>query len=116
MDESSITEKIIDIARNQTRFGRQIYLEADTFGDQQMKKLLHLFDGLLPGISPVKVQSGELAFKDFPKALGSTIGVDPEKTVSRSGGQIDPAGEFAAALTGIKTVKPYLKDTLMLKT
>ena len=116
MDESIITEKIIDIARNQTRFGRQIYLEADTFGDQQMKKLLHLFDGLLPGISPVKVQSGELAFKDFPKALGSTIGVDPEKTVSRSGGQIDPAGEFAAALTGIKTVKPYLKDTLMYRT
>ena len=38
MDESIITEKIADIFRNQTRFGRQIYLEADTFGDRQMKK------------------------------------------------------------------------------
>ena len=116
MDESIITEKIADIARNQTRFGRQIYLEADTFGDRQMKKLFHLLDGINPGFSPFKIQSGEIALRDFPKAVGSVVGVDPEKTVSRSGGQIDPAGEFAAALTGIKTVKPYMKDTLMYRT
>ena len=54
MDESIITEKIADIARNQTRFGRQIYLEADTFGDRQMKKLFHLLDGINPGFSLLK--------------------------------------------------------------
>jgi len=116
MDESIITEKITDIARNQTRFGRQIHLEADTFGDIQIKRLLHLLDGVNPGFMPVKVQSGELAFRDFPKAVGSMVGVDPEKTVSRSGGQIDAAGELVASLTGLKSVKPYLKDTLMYRT
>ena len=79
MDESIITEKIADIARNQTRFGRQIYLEADTFGDRQMKKLFHLLDGINPGFSPFKIQSGEIALRDFPKAVGSVVGVDPEK-------------------------------------
>lgn len=116
MDESIITEKIIDLSRNQTRFGRQIWLEADTLGDRTMKGLFHILDGLNPGVMPVKVQSGELAFKDFPKAVGSMVGVDPEKTVSRSGGQIDAAGEFVASLTGLKSVKPYLKDTLMYRT
>jgi len=116
MDESIITEKVLDLRRNQTRFGRQIWLEADTFGDRTMKGLFHILDGLNPGVMPVKVQSGELTFKDFPKAVGSVVGVDPEKTVSRSGGQIDAAGEFASALTGVKTVKPYMEDTLMYRT
>lgn len=116
MDESIITEKAFDLARNQTRFGRQIYLDADPVGDIVTKSMLHLLDGLNPGVMPVKVQSGELAFKDFPKAVGSMVGVDPEKTVSRSGGQIDAPGELVASLTGLKSVKPYLKDTLMYRT
>jgi len=119
MDESIITEKTFDIIRNKTSFGSNVWNEADPLGLRFTKGFAHLADGLMPGVSPVDIKAdvaapAYLTFQagDFPKAVGAVLGVDPEKTVGRQGYQLDPAQEFAEALTGVKTLKPRLNRTL----
>jgi len=120
MDESIITEKMFDIARNKTSFGADIWLETDPLGLKMAKSFAHLSDGIMPGISPVDIKGDvsssigylDLTARGFPKAIGSVLGVNPEQTVDRQGYQIDPAQEFAEALTGVKSLKPRLDRVL----
>ena len=119
MDESIITEKMFDIARNKTSFGADIWLETDPLGLKMAKSFAHLSDGIMPGISPVDIKADvasptylDLTARGFPKAIGSVLGVDPTQTVGRQGYQIDPAQEFAEALTGVKSLKPRLDRVL----
>ena len=123
LGESILTEKLLDIGRNQTRFGRPVYNDSDPFDVQVGKSFAHLAEGLTPGVSPVEITSTVtsplpggigLRFGDFPKAIGLAAGVtDPEDAVKRSGVRIDPAGEFVEALTGVKAVKPKIETSLM---
>jgi hypothetical protein len=120
MDESIITEKMFDIARNKTSFGADIWLETDPLGLKMAKSFAHLSDGVMPGVSPVDIKADvassigylDLTARGFPKAIGSVLGVNPEQTVDRQGYQIDPAQEFAEALTGVKSLKPRLDRVL----
>ena len=117
--ESIITQKIFDINRNKTDFGAPIYNEADPLGLKFAKGVAHFAEGLTPGGSPVELTGDvgspiyfNLKFGDFPKAIGSVAGMDPRSAVTRQGYRIDPAQEFAEALTGLKTIKPRVKRTL----
>ena len=121
MNESIITEKLFDVIRNSTDFGSTVWNQADPLGLKFAKGFAHLADGIMPGVSPVDIKgdvaspaTGYLSFsaREFPKAIGSIVGVDPEKTVGRQGYQVDPAQEFAEALTGVKSLKPRIDRTL----
>jgi len=126
MDESIITEKITDLFRNQTRYGRNIWRSADPLGLQISKGFAHLADGITPGGFPIKLR-GDVAgqdiqlgsftlgadFTDFPRAIGLAAGLDPITGVNRRGERIDAAGEFAEALSGLKSVKPRVEIGLM---
>jgi hypothetical protein len=123
LGESILTEKILDIGRNQTRFGRPVYNDSDPFDVKVGKSFSHLAEGLTPGASPVEITSTVtsplpgglgLRFGDFPKAIGLAAGItDPEDAVKRSGARIDPMGEFTEALTGVKAIKPKIETSLM---
>ena len=119
--ESIVTQKIFDVARNRTDFGAPVYNNLDPLGLKAAKSVAHLAEGLTPGVSPVRI-TGDVGtpetgyfgvkFGDFPKAIGSVAGMDPRSAVTRQGYRIDPAQEFAEALTGLKTIKPRVKRTL----
>ncbi len=123
LGESIMTEKILDMMRNETKFGRSIYNTSDPFGDIVGKQFAHFAEGLMPGVSPIDITStvtsplpGGLDFKvrDLPKAIGLSAGViDESDAVKRSGVRIDAAGEFMEALTGVKTVKSAIETSLM---
>ena len=124
--ESIITEKAFDITRNQTRYGRNIWNEADPLGLRISKGFAHFADGLTPGISPVRfrgstsgqdIQLGDftlgLDVGEFTKSLGLSAGlIDPINGVNRQGYVIDPAGKFAEALSGLKSIRPRTKRAL----
>ena len=124
--ESIVTEKAFDLVRNQTRYGRSIWGEADPLGLRISKGFAHMADGLTPGVSPIRlrgdvagqdIQLGNLTLGadigDFPKAIGLAVGLDPVTGVNRKGERIDAAGKFAEALTGLKFIKPKVDLTLM---
>ena len=123
LGESILTEKILDVGRNQTRFGRSVYNNEDPFDVKIGKSFAHLAEGLTPGASPIELTSTvtsslpgglDIRVGDFPKALGLAAGItDPREAVKRSGVRIDPAGEFVEALTGIKAVKPKIETSLL---
>ena len=125
MSESIITEKIWDLRSNKTRYDRPIWREGDSMGVQWSKGLAHLADGLTPGAFPIKlrgdvsgqdIQIGDFPlgadFKDFPRAVGLATGLDPVTGVNRQGIRIDAAGEFAEALSGLKSIKPRVETVL----
>ena len=119
MDESIITEKVFDVTRNKTSFGADVWNVADPLGLKFAKGFAHLADGIVPGASPVDLKADvasplylDFSVREFPKAIGAVVGVDPEKTVGRQGYQIDAAQEFTEALTGVKSLKPRLDRTL----
>jgi hypothetical protein len=126
MDESIITEKMFDLTRNQTRYDRSIWLEKDPLGLKISKGFAHLIDGITPGISPIKlkadvsgqdIQLGDFTLgadlTDFPRAVGLATGLDPITGVNRQGVRVDAAGEFAEALSGLKSIKPRVETVLM---
>ena len=108
--------------RNETSFGRPIFKEADPLSVKIGKQFAHFAEGLMPGVSPIDIKSDALSplpfgltlkARDLPKAVGQTIGLlEQEDLAKRSGIRIDPAGEFMEALTGLKTIKPRVKDNL----
>ena len=120
-NESIVTQKVFDVARNRTDFGAPVYNNLDPLGLKAAKSLAHFAEGLTPGFLPVRL-TGDVGnpetgyfgvkFGDFPKAIGSVAGMDPRSAVTRQGYRIDPAQEFAEALTGLKTIKPRVKRTL----
>ena len=125
MSESMISEKALDLIRNQTRYGRNVWNEADPLGLRVSKGFAHFSEGLMPGISPIRfkgdvsgqdIQLGSFTFgadiEGFPKALGLAAGLDPSKAVNRQGYRVDAAGEFAEALTGLKSIKPRMENAL----
>ena len=119
MDESIITEKVFDVTRNKTSFGADVWNVADPLGLKFAKGFAHLADGIVPGASPVDLKADvasplylDFSVREFPKAIGAVVGVDPEKTVGRQGYQIGAAQEFTEALTGVKSLKPRLDRTL----
>ena len=125
MDESIITEKMFDLTRNQTRYGRSIWLEKDPLGLKVSKALAHVIDGITPGISPIRlrgdvagqdIQLGDLTlgadFTDVPRAVGLAAGINPITGVNRKGERVDAAGEFAEALSGLKSIKPRVETVL----
>ena len=122
LGESIMTEKILDMMRNETSFGRPIFKEADPLSVKIGKQFAHFAEGLMPGVSPIDIKSDALSplpfgltlkARDLPKAVGQTIGLlEQEDLAKRSGIRIDPAGEFMEALTGLKTIKPRVKDNL----
>jgi hypothetical protein len=123
LSESILTEKILDLTRNRTRFGSPVYNENDPFDVKVGKQLAHVAEGLSPGALPFELKATVTSdaplgltatAKDFPKALGLAAGaIDQEDVVKRSGIRIDPAGEFVEALTGLKSIKPRVGTTLM---
>ena len=123
LGESILTEKVLDIGRNQTRFGRSVYNDEDPFDVKIGKSFAHLAEGLTPGASPIEITSTvtsplpgglDIRVGDFPKAIGLAAGItDPREAVKRSGVRIDAAGEFVEALTGIKAVKPRIETSLL---
>ena len=123
LSESILTEKILDLTRNRTRFGSPVYNENDPFDVKVGKQLAHVAEGLSPGALPFELKATVTSdaplgltttAKDFPKALGLAAGViDQEDVVKRSGIRIDPTGEFVEALTGLKSIKPRVGTTLM---
>jgi len=125
LGESIMTEKILDLTRNQTEFGRPIFLDGDTLGVKAGKSFAHFADGLMPGISPVDLAADDTSplpfgatfkLRDLPKAAGYSVGLlDERDLVKRSGQRIDPAGEFLEAITGLKTVKPTVQNSLRYK-
>ena len=121
MSEAIVSEKALDIIRNNTTFNRPIWRETDTLGTKVGKGFAHFADGLMPGFSPVdfttsptSIAPGSLAFtlRDFPRAVASAAMGDEELGVSKQGYRLDPAQEFTEALTGVKSIKPRTERVL----
>jgi len=121
MSEAIVTEKFLDVIRNNTTFNRPIYREADTLGTKFGKSFAHLADGLMPGFSPIDITTsptsivpGSLSFtlRDFPRAVASVASGDAELGVSKQGYRLDSAQEFTEALTGVKSIKPRVERVL----
>ena len=120
MSESIVTEKIADMARNKTSFGRPIWRERDPLGTKFAKGFAHLSDGIMPGISPVDFEADvgspvfglNLRLRDFPRAVATVLPTDARLGVTKQGFAIDPAQEFTEALTGVKSLKPRIDRVL----
>ena len=121
MSEAIVSEKALDIIRNNTTFNRPIWRETDTLGTKVGKGFAHFADGLMPGFSPVdfttsptSIAPGSLAFtlRDFPRAVASAAMGDEELGVSKQGYRLDPVQEFTEALTGVKSIKPRTERVL----
>jgi hypothetical protein len=122
--ESMITQKMLDVARNQTEFGRPVWNEADPASMKWGKSLSHLLESLTPGISPIEIRAGadsplgggllylDVKARDFPKAVGLAFGADPTTNRKRTGERLDAIGTMVEALSGVKTIKPQIENTL----
>jgi hypothetical protein len=65
----------------------------------------------MPTISPYDFGRGRV--KDLPRSLLSATGIKDESFgISTQGVKLDAAGELADALSGLKTVRPIIKDSL----
>jgi hypothetical protein len=121
MSEAIVSEKALDIIRNNTTFNRPIWRETDTLGTKVGKGFAHFVDGLMPGFSPVDLTTtptspfpGSLSFtlRDFPRAVASVATQDAQLGVSKQGYRLDPVQEFTEALTGVKSIKPRTERVL----
>ena len=119
MSESIMTEKLFDVMRNRTSFGRPVWREGDTVGSKFAKGFAHFADGMMPGISPVDFEADlssptnlSVRFRDFPRAIASSLPTDPRFAVTKQGYRVDAAQEFTEALTGAKSLKPRIDRVL----
>lgn len=120
MSESIVTEKIADMARNKTSFGRPIWRERDPLGTKFAKGFAHFADGIMPGISPVDIEADvgspflglNFRLRDLPRAVATVLPTDARLGVTKQGFAIDPAQEFTEALTGVKSLKPRIDRVL----
>ena len=126
--EAMVAEKTFDIMRNRTQFDRPIVNEADPFNLKFAKRFAHVAEALTPGVSPGEfaastdtILSGtgipiveyiDFNFKDFPKAIGLAVGMDPSSTRNRRGEKLNTAGTLAESLSGLKVLKPQIENTL----
>jgi hypothetical protein len=120
-DESILTAAGIDLARNQTVYGRKIYNDADPLGLKTTKSMAHLFNTLSPNFSPVRLKGTAAEpfyvttdLKDFPRSVMSGSGLlNPDQSLSKSGEELDPYTEIGQALTGFKVMKPTVERTIL---
>lgn len=105
--------------RNRTSFGRPVWREGDTVGSKFAKGFAHFADGMMPGISPVDFEADlssptnlSVRFRDFPRAIASSLPTDPRFAVTKQGYRVDAAQEFTEALTGAKSLKPRIDRVL----
>tara|TARA_R100001129_G_scaffold186585_1_gene179026 strand:- start:9 stop:4139 length:4131 start_codon:yes stop_codon:yes gene_type:complete len=132
LGESIITERVFDLlARGgRTRLGSEVYDPNDEIGDKLWAGTAHLFNGLLPVVSPVELNTKESLIKstgydDFTRSfrLGDLTQsvlvesqlLDPRYRVSEGGRQLDFFNELAQATTGVKTIKVDMERSLMYK-
>jgi len=120
-DESILTAAVVDLARNQTVYGRKVYNDADPLGLKTTKSMAHIFNTLSPNFSPVRLK-GTAAdpfyvttdLKDFPRSVMSGAGLlAPDRSLSKSGEELDPYTEIGQALTGFKVMKPAVERTIL---
>ena len=119
MSESIVTEKIFDLSRNQTSYGRSVFGQNDPLGLKLAKGFAHFAEGLMPGGSPVDITADigspinlNLRLNDLPRAVASTVTGDARLGVNKQGYRLDAAQEFAEALTGAKSIKPRVNRVL----
>jgi hypothetical protein len=111
VSETIVGEKIVDLMRNNTSTGRSVWAEQDTLGSKMMKGFGHLAEGVMPTVLPFDIRRGRL--KDLPRSMLSATGLaDDSYAINTQGVRLDAAGELAEALSGIKTVRPVIKDSL----
>mgnify|MGYP003642101716 CR=1 FL=1 len=109
LSEPMVLERAFDLVRNQTNTGRKIWNEADNLGTIGVKGFSHLVDAIVPSASPYDLRRQQ--WKDFPKAMVSATGLTGP-ALSNQGVRLDPAGEFAEAISGLKTVRPVMEQQL----
>ena len=118
LSESIMTEKMLDISRNTNAYGGNLWGDADPLGMKAAKGFAHFVDGLTPGMSPIEIEGTQdeagfdIRFRDFPRAVGLAFGADPVTGVNRRGVRLDAAGEFVEALSGLKSIRPNIKEAL----
>ena len=111
ISETMVGEKVVDLMRNSTSTGRPVWNEGEPLGDKMMKGFGHLAEGVVPTISPYDFGRGRV--KDLPRSLLAATGIKDESFgLSTQGVKLDAAGELADALSGLKTVRPIIKDSL----
>ena len=111
ISETMVGEKVVDLMRNSTSTGRPVWNEGEPLGDKMMKGFGHLAEGVVPTVSPYDFGRGRV--KDLPRSLLSATGIKDESFgLSTQGVKLDAAGELADALSGLKTVRPVIENSL----
>ena len=111
VSETMVGEKVVDLMRNSTSTGRPVWNEGEPLGDKMMKGFGHLAEGVVPTVSPYDFGRGRV--KDLPRSLLSATGIKDESFgLSTQGVKLDAAGELADALSGLKTVRPVIENSL----
>ena len=111
ISETMVGEKVVDLMRNSTSTGRPVWNEGEPLGNKMMKGFGHLAEGVVPTVSPYDFGRGRV--KDLPRSLLSATGIKDESFgLSTQGVKLDAAGELADALSGLKTVRPVIENSL----
>ena len=131
--ESIITERFMDVLvrGGKTRLGSEIFDENDPLGDKIWASSAHMFNSILPVVSPIELNPKEgplkavfdygdpkrvLRLGNLPRSvLVESQILDPKYRVSESGKQLDFFDELAQATTGVKTIKVDMERSLMYK-
>jgi len=143
LGESMITERTLDVfTRNgETRFGTRVWDDNPNIGvgEKVYAGIAHIFNGLIPTISPVKLnprtsflkaaesipgdgslgeKAADFGFRafqvgDLPRSvLVESKLVDPSFRVSERGTQVDFFGEMTEAMGGLKNTKLNIETKL----
>ena len=111
ISETMVGEKVVDLMRNSTSTGRPVWNEGEPLGNKMMKGFGHLAEGVVPTVSPYDFGRGRV--KDLPRSLLAATGIKDESFgISTQGVKLDAAGELADALSGLKTVRPVIENSL----
>jgi hypothetical protein len=84
--EELVAERLLDIARNKTKSGREVYSPQDTPADKAIRMVKHIWEAIEPGAitSAQRIQKGLTG------------------EVERGGRSYDPAAEAIGAITGFR--------------
>ena len=114
ISETMLGERILDMSRNTTKTGRSVWNDQDDFGTKVLKGFAYVADPLMPTFSPYDLRRNRL--KDLPSSVLASVGLrDEDKALTGQGVRLDPVGEIAEALTGLKTVRPVIEQQLYYK-
>lgn len=114
ISETMLGERILDMSRNTTKTGRSVWNDQDDFSTKVIKGFAYMADSLMPTFSPYDLRRNKL--KDLPSSVLASVGLrDEDKALTGQGVRLDPVGEIAEALTGLKTVRPVMDQQLYYK-